>query len=107
MSDLQCPYCGAEHEVRHDDGYGYEEHHPHEMECDECGKTFVFHTTVVLYYEARKADCLNGAPHDYRLVRRWPLKWSVMGCRVCDHNRRITDREYIAIGMTECGRNHV
>ena len=25
MYDVECPYCGAEIEINHDDGYGYEE----------------------------------------------------------------------------------
>ena len=24
-SDVECPYCGAEQEINHDDGYGYDE----------------------------------------------------------------------------------
>jgi glutaredoxin len=25
MSDVQCPYCNADIDIDHDDGYGYEE----------------------------------------------------------------------------------
>jgi hypothetical protein len=31
MNDIECPYCDAENEVCHDDGYGYEEGKAHEM----------------------------------------------------------------------------
>ncbi len=54
MSDLECPYCGEPNEVCHDDGQGYEEDVPHQMECSDCGKRFVFFTSISLYYRPRK-----------------------------------------------------
>jgi thiamine kinase-like enzyme len=51
MADLNCPYCDAELEVNHDDGFGYEEGVKHEMECGKCGKSFVFQTSISFYYE--------------------------------------------------------
>ena len=44
MNDIECPYCGHEQEVNHDDGYGYKEDELHEQQCCECGKYFVFTT---------------------------------------------------------------
>jgi len=66
--DLECPYCGNEQDVCHDDGFGYEEDKRHEDYCDSCGKHFVFNTSISFYYEAYKADCLNGEPHN--LIRK-------------------------------------
>lgn len=64
--DIECPYCNAGIEICHDDGFGYKEDQPHEYECGECEKKFVFHTSISFDYEASKADCLNGGPHDLR-----------------------------------------
>lgn len=68
--DVECPYCGKWNEVCHDDGFGYDEGVAHEMECEHCEKSFVFHTSIHFYYSAGKADCLNGAPHDFREWRK-------------------------------------
>lgn len=95
MKDLECPYCEAGLDVCHDDGFGYEEDKAHEMECDECGKSFVFHTSVHYYYEPSKADCLNGEPHnltEWRKIHQWDdgLLMEMRSCRDCDHHERRT-----------------
>ena len=61
--DVQCPYCDADQEINHDDGFGYEENELHEMQCGECEKMFTFDTTIMYYYESYQADCLNGGEH--------------------------------------------
>jgi len=35
IETVNCPYCGAEQEICHDDGYGYEEDVLHQQECSE------------------------------------------------------------------------
>ena len=89
--DVECPYCEEWNEICHDDGFGYDEDRAHEMECDHCGKNFVFHTSISFHYEAGKADCLNGDPHNFR---EWVFMWLCdgsdeslfrRGCRDCDH----------------------
>jgi hypothetical protein len=50
MADLECPYCEKELYVNHDDGFGYDEGVKHEMECDHCGKRFVFETVISFDY---------------------------------------------------------
>jgi hypothetical protein len=95
MKDLNCPYCDAGLDVCHDDGFGYEEDRAHEMECDECGKNFVFHTLILFYYSPKKADCLNGSPHNFR---EWRAMWlneeggehQRRGCKDCDHCEEMT-----------------
>ena len=66
--DIQCPYCGHDIEICHDDGFGYEEDALHHYECDNCEKMFVFTTSISFYYHAEKADCLNGADHDMQPI---------------------------------------
>lgn len=65
MNDIECPYCGSANQVCHDDGDGYAEGMAHEMECSDCKKRFVFHTTVSFNYDPKKADCLNGSAHRF------------------------------------------
>ena len=95
MSDMECPYCGAGQEVCHDDGAGYEECKRHEHTCSECGKTFVFRTSISFSYYASKANCLNGSDHDIMFRRSWPAKFSRMECRYCDYTRPATGAEIV------------
>jgi Zn ribbon nucleic-acid-binding protein len=93
--DICCPYCDTEQDINHDDGFGYEEDIKHEMECVKCGKRFVFTTSTSFYYEAEKADCLNGEDHNYKLIHTSPKEFSKMRCEYCDDEREMTDQERI------------
>ena len=94
MSDLECPYCGAENEVCHDDGAGYAEDEAHEMECGECEKSFTFQTHISFSYHPEKADCLNDGNHPLSDWRRiWGDEHKVMedrNCKTCDYMERRT-----------------
>lgn len=84
MPDVNCPYCGAEQDICHDDGYGYEEDHIHQQTCGKCEKTFVFTTLISFYYEVEKADCLNGSEHDMRPVVHVPRYYpNWVRCTTC------------------------
>lgn len=95
-NDMECPYCGAEQEVCHDDGQGYDESQKHEHTCSECDKTFVFETTISYHYEPFKADCLNGGEHKLKFRQSWPAKFSRMCCEDCDFYRHATEAEIAA-----------
>lgn len=97
--DLNCPYCDEELEINHDDGFGYEEDTKHEMECDKCEKRFVFTTSISFYYEADKADCLNGKSHKYELTYTSPREFSKMRCKYCDDERELTEKERVDFGI--------
>jgi len=97
--DINCPYCDAELEVNHDDGFGYNENVKHQMECDECGKNFVFETVISFSYYPEKADCLNGAKHNYKLTHTCPKEFSKMNCSDCDDERELTDKERADFGI--------
>ena len=86
---VECPYCGAEVEINHDDGYGYTEDEAHQQECDKCDKTFVFHTGIIFLYEAKKADCLNGSEHQWEPRKGWPEELFIgkERCSVCEEER--------------------
>ena len=91
--DLECPYCGKELDICHDDGFGYDEGEKHQIECPHCEKWFVFETSISFYYEPEKADCLNDGNHDYKLSKTFPTEFSRMECSMCDHQRELTDQE--------------
>ncbi len=95
--DINCPYCQEELDICHDDGFGYEEGVKHEMECDKCGKSFIFQTQISFDYYPEKSDCLNGAPHDYKASRSYPKEYSKMECTMCDKTRKPTEEEFKAI----------
>jgi len=85
MSDTECPYCNADVEICHDDGYGCEENQTHTQECGSCGKTFTFTTSVSFYYETEQAPCQNGEPHDLQDIHGCPKEFFVgkKRCKWC------------------------
>jgi len=93
--DIECPYCEKEFDICHDDGFGYEEGVKHEIKCPHCGKSFVFRTSILFYYEPEKADCLNDGKHDYQLTHTSPKEFSKMCCSMCDHERELTSEEKV------------
>ena len=93
MSDVNCPYCNAEEDICHDDGQGYAEDEIHQQECSECGKTFVFTTSVIFCYDEAKADCLNGGKHDYKQTKTYPQEYAKMRCTVCGEEKEIEDKQ--------------
>lgn len=89
MHDIECPYCGAELEINHDDGCGYAEDEKHEQQCSRCEKSFVFTTTISFSYDVEKAPCLNGGAHDMKPVVHYPRcypEWKRCSC--CSHEVR-------------------
>ncbi|MCP4393539.1 MAG: hypothetical protein GY804_04640 [Alphaproteobacteria bacterium] len=95
--DVECPYCGTEQDICHDDGYGYEEDRRHEQQCCGCEKYFTFTTAISFDYEANKADCLNDAPHDYKPTTTFPKIATMMQCETCDERRKPTKEEMAEI----------
>lgn len=99
MSDVKCPYCNKELEVCHDDGFGYDEDEAYEMECSECGKSFVFFTRISVNHIPYQADCLNGAEHKFRLQATQPRAFSQMICDDCYKTRDLTQEERLKLGI--------
>jgi len=85
--DTECPYCGEDVEINHDDGYGYSEDETHQQECGACGKTFTYTTMIHFGYSTRKADCLNGGEHDYRMTATYPPEFARLRCKMCDDEK--------------------
>ena len=97
MNDINCPYCGAGQYINHDDGCGYEEDTLHDQECSYCEKSFVFTTAIHFFYEAKKADCLNGAEHKYKPTMTVPRRYTKMECPDCGTRRQPTEAELASI----------
>jgi hypothetical protein len=93
MKDIECPYCGFEQDVNHDDGYGYDENEKYQQECEKCKKTFIYTTTISFYHEADKADCLNGSSHDFKQTHTFPKQFIKMECSMCGERRNPTKEE--------------
>ncbi len=85
--DTECPYCGEDVEINHDDGYGYSEDETHQQECGACGKTFTYTTMIHFSYSPSKADCLNGGEHDYRKTATYPPEFARLRCKMCDDEK--------------------
>lgn len=101
MTDVNCPYCGAGNEINHDDGQGYEEDTLHQQYCPSCEKVFVFTTYISFSYDAKKADCLNGAEHKWKPTHTYPLIATKMECDVCGERRNPTETEMKVIEKDE------
>lgn len=91
--NVNCPYCEAEQEINHDDGYGYEEDQIHEQQCVACEKYFTYCTYISFSYDVAKADCLNGSPHKYKATNTYPIEYTKMECEMCGCKRECTDEE--------------
>lgn len=94
MNDIECPYCDVMQEINHDDGYGYAEDETFQQECDDCGKTFTFTTSISFYYSTEKADCLNGSDHKFKPTETYPKRCTRMKCEMCDCERPPTELEW-------------
>jgi len=88
-NDVECPYCGSDQEICHDDGYGVEEGEMYEHECSHCNMTFSFTTSISFYYDAYKAPCLNGGKHELKKVIHSPDLWpDWVRCKNCSFESR-------------------
>jgi len=92
--DIDCPYCGHYQDINHDDGFGYTEDELHEMECENCEKSFVFTTSIIFHYMGYKADCLNGSEHNYEAQTCFPREFTKMVCSDCGLERKPTEEEF-------------
>ncbi len=99
--DIICPYCNAEQEINHDDGYGFTEDEKYQQDCIVCEKIFTYTTSIIYYYDAKEADCLNGAKHDFKPTHTYPKEYTKMRCSMCDEERRPTEEELKEILIKE------
>lgn len=95
MSKAECPYCGEDQEINHDDGYGYEEGETYEQDCHSCGNTFAYTTSISFSYDTTKAPCMNGEDHKWRPTATAPKWHTKMACEYCDERREMADAEKV------------
>lgn len=88
--DIQCPYCEGWHEH---DGERNESCVSYPMECRHCERNFLFQIEYYPTFTERKADCLNGASHEWKdrlknneYYRSYFKKWRV--CEWCEKEER-------------------
>lgn len=93
MYDASCPYCNADIDINHDDGYGYEEDELHQQECNKCLKVFTYRTSIILLYSVDKADCLNGGEHKYEITKTIPIEARRLRCSACEDEKPIITEE--------------
>lgn len=101
MSAVECPYCGEDQEINHDDGYGYDEGEVHQQECGSCEKTFAFTTCISYDYEVSEAPCMNGDPHKWKATCTIPKFYTKMRCEYCDEHREMTPEEKLEHNIPE------
>lgn len=89
----ECPYCNTEIEINHDDGVGFDEDILHQQQCHNCEKTFVYRTSIIMYYDLMKADCLNGGDHNWKRSITFPKEYTKMICNDCGERRGLTKTE--------------
>jgi Zn finger protein HypA/HybF involved in hydrogenase expression len=87
--DLECPYCGAGHDVEPEDrGEGT----AHQMECGECENTFVYYSHISFDYTPYKADCLNGGEHKWKQTYA-DHNVKILQCEDCQEQRFIRNEK--------------
>ncbi len=94
MKDVRCPYCTAELNINHDDGYGYDENEIYQQGCGACGRVFTYTTSIIFSYDVATASCLNDeSDHDYKPTVTSPVEYTRMICSMCGEERAPTDDE--------------
>jgi len=93
MDNVECPYCGKETEICHDDGAGFQEDILEETSCEHCDKSFVYDTYISYSYTGYKADCLNGEEHKYAPTNTYPIEYTKWRCADCGKEILMTPSE--------------
>jgi uncharacterized Zn-finger protein len=93
MYDVECPYCGKDLEIDHDDGYGYEEGETYQQVCKYCEKTFVYTTSISFDYDVDQAECLNGGEHKWEKTPTYPYYFAKWRCEMCGDEKPLSDED--------------
>lgn len=82
-SNHECPYCEEPQEYCNDDGFSQDE--AWDEECTSCGKSYRLTGWYDECYNAHPADCLNGAPHNFKQIIGAPSEWFIgkFRCTAC------------------------
>lgn len=82
MSYFNCPYCNESLPEPDDCN---EQDKEYEEKCSKCLKNFVFNVSYSKDYSEHKANCLNGAEHDYKEINGYPKEYfeNKRRCSMC------------------------
>ncbi len=89
MSRCYCPYCEKDMDDPDD---CYETEMAYEEECPHCGKMFIFYVEYEIFYDTHKADCLNGADHNYEETVTFPPELAKLRCTMCDAEKPLEQK---------------
>lgn len=89
MYDVECPYCDKEINIEHEGEYEV----LCEYQCPHCEKYFVYTASLHVHYSAEKADCLNGAPHQYQKTVTYPPEFARLRCTMCGDEKPLSEIE--------------
>ena len=92
---VNCPYCNHEQEKYIEDPRGEDD--LHEAQCESCEKYFQFSYSIMVTFEAYKADCLNTGKHKYKPNICSPVERTRMMCETCGDTKAPTEKEMKAI----------
>jgi len=99
MKDINCPYCNHAQDIDRDNDGWHKEDGLHEQFCGNCEKYFTFTTYLSFSFTAYKADCLNGAEHEYTPNHTIPKEFTKMQCSMCEDCRELIESERLELGI--------
>lgn len=99
--ELCCPYCEADLGDYIDDCH--EPDDQYEYQCSKCNKNFVFTICYCPSFDSEKADCLNGAEHDYKKMIGVPEEHfkNKRRCKMCSKIIIVDEDVFIKPGDEE------
>lgn len=88
--DIQCPYCKGYFSY---DGEGFDQDEEWEEECPCCEKFFIVTGSYLRLFHPSKADCLNGAEHDFKQIQGYPEEYykGKQRCPMCGKERTVEE----------------
>jgi hypothetical protein len=91
MKDVTCPYCDYDFDLDHDDGAFYDESRLEETGCPSCEKLFLVSSWMTWSHREIKADCLNGAEHNWKPMIGSPKEYFAgrESCDTCETERKV------------------
>ena len=92
MSEIECPYCGADCGEDCEPG---DEGELNQRECGECEKLFVYYPQYSIDFYSNKAPCLNGEDHKWRKREGYPTEYFAgkYECEWCNERRTVEEEK--------------
>ncbi len=81
--DVRCPYCGSTSVIPEYLACSCKEGELYPRLCTVCKMTFVMQIVITYALTGKKANCLNGAEHNYKETFARPLRNTQLRCVDC------------------------